>query len=113
WCPAGQHGPSRRDPCGPIDDRSHRAWLARRLRASAALSTGLSESDFRRPDIRSAPAAPGPPSPLRRPESAPNPSVLRASRFAIDASKNIVPSAIRQGYAGHGEVTVFSTALIF
>src|SRR5262249_35492575 len=41
-------------------DRSRRAWLARRLRASIVLSTGPSGCDFRRPDIRSAPTAPGP-----------------------------------------------------
>src|SRR5262249_53816774 len=53
----------RREPCGPTDDRSRRAWLARRPRALAALSTWLSGGDFRRPDIHSAPAAPGPSSP--------------------------------------------------
>src|SRR6516165_5605993 len=52
--------PPRREPCDPLDDRSRRAWLARRPRASAALSTEPSGCDFPRPDIRSAPAAPGP-----------------------------------------------------
>src|SRR5215475_10150051 len=63
WCPVAPYWPPRREPCGPTDDRSRRAWLARRPRALAALSTWLSECDFRRPDIHCAPAAPGPSSP--------------------------------------------------
>jgi hypothetical protein len=37
WCPAGPHLPPRRGPCGPVDEQSRRAWLARRPRAAAAL----------------------------------------------------------------------------
>jgi hypothetical protein len=33
WCPAGLHSPPRRESCGPVDDRSRQAWLARRPRA--------------------------------------------------------------------------------
>jgi hypothetical protein len=42
----------------------------------------------------------------------PNPFVLRASRFAI-ACQKIVASGTRRGYAGNGQLTVFSTVLIF
>src|ERR1700732_5018369 len=62
------------------------------------------EFDFRRQDIRSAPAAPGPPSPLRTAASAPNPFVLHASRFAIDCPKNHSqrhPAKLRREWTTH------------
>jgi hypothetical protein len=65
------------------DDRSRPEWLAQRPRASAASSTGPSGCDFRRPDIRAVPAAPGPLARWRRPGCVPNPFVPHASRFAI------------------------------
>jgi hypothetical protein len=54
---------TRRELRGPIDDQSRRAWLARRLRALAFLSTGPSGCDFQRPDTQCVPAAPGSPAP--------------------------------------------------
>jgi hypothetical protein len=41
-----------------------------------------------------------------------NPFVLRANQFAIDAQK-LLASAARRGYAQNGQLTVFSTGLIF
>src|SRR5215813_12540568 len=62
WYPAERQSLHRRVPCGPVDAQSRRASLARRPRASADPSIGLSGSGSQRQDIHSAAAAPGPPS---------------------------------------------------
>ena len=77
--------------------RSRRAWLARRSRAAAVLSTAPSECGFRRPNIRSASAAPGPPCRSRRPGYAPNPSVSPPT--APFGCYKTVAGEIRRGYA--------------
>jgi hypothetical protein len=112
WCPAGLHWPPRREPCGPIDDRSRQAWLARRPRASAALSTGPSGCVFggqifipRQQLLVHRPGDVGQDARPIHSSSTPADSRLIAPK--------IVASAARRGYAGNGQLTVFSTVFNF
>jgi hypothetical protein len=69
---------------------------------------GASGCDFQRPDIRSAPAVPGPPCQSRRPGCAPNP--LYPPSFGCGKT---VAGEVRRGYAEDAQIPVLSKLSIF